>query len=188
MIYQIMLRIFQNIYYFPLFMLQNDCFSFHHTSTAYQFLFLQNSWMVHSYSLIFIMGDILADTAILGNTSKKEHLCSCYEHTSRARLQLDGVAAEKRRLCLSRESVNLQLSLANWRTVFSFRFDSYFTLLKLSFVKNYHLSTFITFAKQSMINRLSNPINRNRSAAKISKVMSSSFFAIQLCIRSGVVS
>ena len=29
------------------------------------------------------------------------------------------------------------------------------------------------FKKQSMINRLSNPINRNRSAAKISKVMSS---------------
>ena len=33
---------------------------------------------------------------------------------------------------------------------------------------------FTTFAKQSMINRLSNAINRNRSAAKISKVMSSS--------------
>ena len=109
----------------------------------------------------------------LDKAGKEVPLCSCYEHTSRARLQLDGVAAEKRRLCLSRESVNLQLSLANWRTVFSFRFDSYFTLLKLSFVKNYHLSTFITFAKQSMINRLSNPINRNRSAAKISKVMSS---------------
>ena len=30
------------------------------------------------------------------------------------------------------------------------------------------------FAKRSMINRLSNPIYRNRSAAKISKVMSSS--------------
>ena len=29
------------------------------------------------------------------------------------------------------------------------------------------------FAKQSMINQLSNPINRNRSAAKISKLMSS---------------
>ena len=29
------------------------------------------------------------------------------------------------------------------------------------------------FAKQSMINQLSNPINRNRSEAKISKVMSS---------------
>ena len=29
------------------------------------------------------------------------------------------------------------------------------------------------FEKQSMINRLSNPINSNRSAAKISKVMSS---------------
>ena len=36
------------------------------------------------------------------------------------------------------------------------------------------MSIFTTFAKQSMINRLSNPINRNRSAAKISKVMSSS--------------
>ena len=29
------------------------------------------------------------------------------------------------------------------------------------------------FEEQSMINRLSNPINRNRSAAKISKVMRS---------------
>ena len=36
------------------------------------------------------------------------------------------------------------------------------------------------FAKQSMINRLSNPINRNRSAAKISKVMSSSLLAYML--------
>ena len=35
------------------------------------------------------------------------------------------------------------------------------------------MSIFTTFAKQSMINRLSNPINRNRSAAQISKVMSS---------------
>ena len=35
------------------------------------------------------------------------------------------------------------------------------------------MSIFTMFAKQSMINRLSNPINRNRSAAKISKVMSS---------------
>ena len=40
----------------------------------------------------FIMGDILADTAILG---KREPICSCNEHTSRARLQLDGMAAEK---------------------------------------------------------------------------------------------
>ena len=44
----------------------------------------------------FIMGDILADTAILSNVSKKEPLCSCYERTSRARLQLDGMAAEKK--------------------------------------------------------------------------------------------
>ena len=36
------------------------------------------------------------------------------------------------------------------------------------------MSIFTTFAKQSMINRLSNPINRNRSAAKISKVMRTS--------------
>ena len=51
---------------------------------------------------------------------------------------------------------------------------SYFTLLNLSFVENSHICIITTFAKQSMINRLSNPINRNRSAAKILKVMSSS--------------
>ena len=52
--------------------------------------------------------------------------------------------------------------------------DSYFALLNLSLVENNNMSIFTMFAKQSMINRLSNPINRNRSAAKISKVMSSS--------------
>ena len=36
-----------------------------------------------------------------------------------------------------------------------------------------HISIFTTFEKQSMINRLSNPINRNRSAAKISQVLCS---------------
>ena len=41
------------------------------------------------------MDDILADTAILANASKKEPLWSYNEHTSRARLQLDGMAAEK---------------------------------------------------------------------------------------------
>ena len=41
------------------------------------------------------------------------------------------------------------------------------------------MSIFTTFAKQSMINQLSNPINRNRSAAKISKVMSSSGYLVQ---------
>ena len=54
-----------------------------------------------------------------------------------------------------------------------FAMDPYFSLLNLSFVENYHMIIFTTFAKQSMINRLSNPINRNRSAAKISKVLSS---------------
>ena len=38
----------------------------------------------------------------------------------------------------------------------------------------YHLSTHIAFWKDSMINRLSNLINRNRSAAKISQVLCSS--------------
>jgi len=62
----------------------------------------------------FIMGDILADTAILSNASKKEPLCSCYEHTSRACLQLNGMAAEKRGLRLSGKSVNMQrFSLQN---------------------------------------------------------------------------
>ena len=56
--------------------------------------------------------------------------------------------------------------------------DSYFSLLNLSFVENYHTSIFTTLGKQSMIIRLSNPINRNRSAAKISKFMSSSKYAI----------
>ena len=58
-----------------------------------------------------IMGDILAETAILSNVSKKEPLCSCYDHTSRACLQLNGMAAEKRGLCLSGKSVNMQLFL-----------------------------------------------------------------------------
>ena len=43
-----------------------------------------------------------------------------------------------------------------------------------------HISIFTTFEKQSMINRLSNPINRNRSAAKISKVMSSTVWCLIL--------
>ena len=57
-------------------------FSFRDTNRSDHFLFFQNSWMVHYYSVICIMGDILADTAILANTSKKEPLCSCYKHTS----------------------------------------------------------------------------------------------------------
>ena len=67
---------------------------------------------------MFIMGDILADTAILSNASKEEPLCSCNKHTSRACLQLNGMAAEKRGLCLSGKSVNMQLYL---RTVLGFR-------------------------------------------------------------------
>ena len=41
-------------------------------------------------------------------------------------------------------------------------------------MENYNLSIHIAFWKESMINRLSNLINRNRSAAKISQVLCSS--------------
>ena len=55
--------------------------------------FCKNLWwsiLIHLFEK-FIMGDILA--AI--HASKKEPLCSCNEHTSRACLQLNGMAAEK---------------------------------------------------------------------------------------------
>ena len=51
--------------------------------------------------------------------------------------------------------------------------DSYFPVLNLLFMENYHLSIHMAFWKESMINRLSNLINRNRSAAKISQVLCS---------------
>ena len=91
---------------------------------------------------------------------------------------------------------NLSTCNYSWRTVMGFRL-----LLSLPCVFDNKLTPFISenwfsrfgfifrtsesiicrewyeyiyyVAKQSMINRLSNPINRNRSAAKISKVMSS---------------
>ena len=40
-------------------------------------------------------------------------------------------------------------------------------------MENYHLSIHMAFWKESMINRLSNLINRNRSAAKILQVLCS---------------
>ena len=55
------------------------------------------------------MGDMLADTAILANASY-------IERTSVFLLQahkMDGMAAEKRRLCLSGEYVNMQQFLKN---------------------------------------------------------------------------
>ena len=87
---------------------------------------------------------------------------------------------------------NLSTCNNSWRTVLSFRLplslqcvfdnklthfisgngfvcnvmDSYFSLLNLSFVENCHISIFTKFAKQSMINRLSNAINHNRLAAR----------------------
>ena len=116
------------------------------------------------------------------------------------------MAAEKRRLCLSGESFNIQQFLKDsldlsFRSPFPLRcvfynkltpsffgngfgchvIDSYFSLLNLSFVENNHICIFTTFAKQSMINRLSNPINRNRSAAKNSKVMSSNIHLLRTC-------
>ena len=73
--------------------------------------FLGWSILIQSFAKL-IMDDILADTAILGNASKKEPQCFCYVRTSRACLQLNGMAAEKRGLCLSKcKSVNMQLFL-----------------------------------------------------------------------------
>ena len=43
--------------------------------------------------------------------------------------------------------------LAMFGNVFGFNvMDSYFSLLNLSFVENYHISIFTTFEKQSIIN------------------------------------
>ena len=58
--------------------------------------FLGWSILIQSFAKL-IMDGILADTAILGNASKKEPQCFCYVRTSRACLQLNGMAAEKKR-------------------------------------------------------------------------------------------
>ena len=47
----------------------------------------------------FIMGDILADTAILANASKKEPLCSCHKHTSWMGWLLKKEVLSVRRVC-----------------------------------------------------------------------------------------
>ena len=51
--------------------------------------------------------------------------------------------------------------------------DSYFSFLNSLFRENYHLSIHMASWKESMINRLSNLINCNHSAAKISQVLCS---------------
>jgi len=45
-------------------------------------------------------------------------------------------------------------------------------------MENYHLSIHMAFWKESMINRLSNLINCNRSAAKILQVLCSNMHAL----------
>ena len=151
-------------------MLQSDCFSFHVQEQLITSFFLQNSLVVHLQSSLWVTS--LLTLQYLATLARKN---LCVPATS---TQAEGVYSWMgwllkkevfvRRIC--------QQSTCNysWRTVFSFRLDSYFTLLNLSFVENYHISIFTTFAKQSMVNRLSNPINRNRSTAKVSKVTSSS--------------
>ena len=49
-------------------------------------------------------------------------------------------------------------------------------------MENYHLSIDMAFWKESMINRVSNLINRNRSAAKISQVLCSSKYTKHVMI------
>ena len=49
-------------------------------------------------------------------------------------------------------------------------------------MENYHLSIHMAFWKESMINRLSNLINRNRSAAKISQVLCSNVYTTAIYV------
>ena len=184
----------QDICYFRLFMLQNDCFSFHGTRRADHFLFSQNSWVVHSYS-VNCKGLYGWHLGWHCNTYQRKQ-----ERTSVFLLQahkLDGMAAEKEGFVCQE---NLSTCNYFWWTVLSFwlplslrwvfdnrltpfisgnRFgcyvmDSYFSLLNISFVENYHISIFTTtFEKQSKINQLSNLVNRNRSAAIISQALCS---------------
>jgi len=49
-------------------------------------------------------------------------------------------------------------------------------------MENYHLSIHMAFWKESMINRLSNLINRNRLAAKISQGLCSSNYPVHALV------
>ena len=50
-------------------------------------------------------------------------------------------------------------------------------------MENYHLSKHTASWKESMINRLSNLINRNRSAAKILQVLCSNQYRNDKCLK-----
>ena len=66
------------------FLCKNDCFPL----VVQEELITSSFRKILGWSILiqlfakFIMGDILADTAILFNASKKEPLCSCCKHTS----------------------------------------------------------------------------------------------------------
>ena len=176
------LTIFLNIYFFRPFSYKMNVSP----------LEIQEELITSSFCKIlgwFIIGDILDDTAIFANSSKREPPCSCYKHTSCCCCWKKEGFDCRENLSTCNSSWGTVLSfrlLLSWRCVFDNKFtpfisgsgfgcnvmDSYFSLLNLLFAENCHISIFTTFEKQSMINRLSNPINRNRSAAKISKVMS----------------
>ena len=124
------------IYYFRIFILQSGCFSFHEEHLI-TFSFCNILWwsiLIQSFAKS-IVGDILADTAILSNASKKEPLCSGYEHTSRTCLQLNRMAAEKRGFVCQE---NLSTCNYSWRTVLGFRL-----LLSLRCVFDNKLTPFI---------------------------------------------
>ena len=178
-------------------MLQSDSFSLDNTWTANHFLFLQflggpflfSHLQVH-YPLQYLATLGRKNLCVPATSTQAECVFSGMEWL----LKKEGFVCQE----------NLPTCNCSWRTVLGFRLllslryvfdnkltpfisengfssllDSYFSLLNLSFGENNPVSIFTTFAKQSMINRLSNPINRNRSAAKISKVMSSSFHSRQ---------
>ena len=106
--YQINPKICQNILYSHCFMSQNTCFSFLNSGTAHHFLFLPKSWM----------GDPLGwwknkrlEYPTLTRLVRK-FLCVPATSTQAERVfSWMGWLLNKRRLCLSGESVNMQLFL-----------------------------------------------------------------------------
>ena len=97
----IKLRICQNIYYFRVLCYKMIVFPF----MVQEELITSSFRKILGCSILiqliakFFMDDILADTAILTNASKKEPLCVCYKHTSWMGWLLKKSALSVRRIC-----------------------------------------------------------------------------------------
>ena len=188
--YQINPKICQNILYSHCFMSQNTCFSFLNSGTAHHFLFLpkeqhttfsfcqNHGWSILNQSFArFMMGSNYVDPkTVLDNV--KSTTWKFFK------FRMEGGEVDKNyvfcRLCLDggNEGKRGQIKYCGGTTIYYivYKVDSHFSVSNLLFMENYHLSIHMAFWKESMINRLSNLINRNRSAAKISQVLCSSVY------------